>query len=128
DAKSKEKISLDVDPKNSKRTILSVGNDAFPLAIPIVQQKGKWIFDTKAGRDEMLMRRIGANELDALEICRGFVEAQHEYAQEKHDDSAVNQYAQKIISTPGKKDGLAWQNPVGTWGGMDGEVIAKVLE
>ena len=74
-AKSKEKRSLDVDPKNSKRTILSVGNDAFPLAIPIVQRKGKWIFDTKAGRDEMLMRRIGANELDALEICRGFVDA-----------------------------------------------------
>src|SRR5262245_28148238 len=98
-AKAKEKTSLNVDPKNSKRTILSVGNDSFPLAIPIVQRKGKWIFDTKAGRNEILMRRIGANELDAIEICRGFVEAQHEYAQEKHDDSPVNQYAQKIISS-----------------------------
>jgi len=126
-AKSKEKISLDVDPKNSKRTILSVGNDAFPLAIPIVQRKGKWIFDTKAGRDEMLMRRIGANELDALEICRGFVEAQHEYAQEKHDDSHVNQYAQRIISTQGKHDGLAWQNADGTWGGPVGEAVAKAI-
>src|SRR5262245_16142491 len=58
-AKAKEKTSLNVDPKNSKRTILSVGNDNFPLAIPIVQRKGKWIFDTKAGRDEILMRRIG---------------------------------------------------------------------
>src|SRR5262249_28457128 len=72
-AKAKEKTSLNVDPKNSKRTILSVGNDDFPLAIPIVQRKGKWMFDTKAGRDEILMRRIGANELDAIEICRGFV-------------------------------------------------------
>src|SRR5205823_8944397 len=124
----KEKMSLDVDPKNPKRTILAVGNDAFPLAIPIVQRRGKWMFDTKAGRDEMLLRRIGANELDAIEICRGFVEAQHEYAQEKHDDSKVNQYAQKIISTPGKHDGLAWQNQDTTWGGPVGEDVAKALE
>src|SRR5215475_4207935 len=60
-AKAKEKTSLNVDPKNSKRTILSVGNDDFPLANPIVQRNGKWIFDTKAGRDEILMRRIGAD-------------------------------------------------------------------
>ena len=126
-AKAKEKTSLNVDPKNSKRTILSVGNDDFPLPIPIVQHKGKWIFDTKAGRDEILMRRIGTNELDAIEICRGFVEAQHEYAQEKHDDSQVNQYAQKIISTSGKHDGLAWQNADGTWGGPVGENVAKAV-
>jgi hypothetical protein len=126
-AKAKEKTSFNVDPKNSKRSILSVGSDDFPLAIPMVQRKGKWIFDTKAGRDEILMRRIGANELDAIEICRGFVEAQHEYAQEKHDDSQVNQYAQKIISTPGKHDGLAWQNVDGTWGGPVGENVAKVV-
>jgi DUF2950 family protein len=126
-AKAKEQTSLNVDPKNSKRTILSVGNDHFPLAIPIVQRKGKWIFDTRAGRDEMLMRRIGANELDAIEICHGFVEAQHEYAQQKHDDSPVNQYAQKIISTAGKHDGLAWQNADGTWGGPVGEAVAKAI-
>jgi hypothetical protein len=127
-AKAKEKTSLNVDPKNSKRTILTVGNNDFPLAIPIVQRRGKWIFDTQAGRNEMLMRRIGANELDAIEICRGFVEAQHDYAQEKHDGSQVNQYAQKIISTPGKHDGLAWQNPDGTWGGPVGEGVARALE
>ncbi|HEU4770818.1 MAG TPA: DUF2950 domain-containing protein [Candidatus Udaeobacter sp.] len=126
-AKAKEKMSLNVDPKNSKRTILSVGNDEFPLAIPIVQRKGQWIFDTKAGRNEILMRRIGANELDAIAICHGFVEAQHDYAQEKHDDSQVNQYAQKIISTPGKHDGLAWQNTAGTWEGPVGENVAKAL-
>src|SRR5258705_13762686 len=75
----------------------------------------------------MLMRRIGANELDAIEICRGFVDAQQEYAQEKHDDSPVNQYAQRIISTQGKHDGLAWQNPDGTWGGPVGEGVAKAI-
>src|SRR5262245_49285308 len=125
--KAKEKTSLRVDPKNSKRTILSVGNDDFPLPTPIVQRNGKWIFDAKAGRNEILMRRIGANELDAIEICRGFVEAQHDYAQEKHDDSPVNQYAQKIISTEGKNDGLAWKNADGTWGGPVGENVAKAV-
>ena len=73
------------------------------------------------------MRRIGANELDAIAICHGFVEAQHDYAQEKHDDSQVNQYAQKIIGTPGKHDGLAWQNADGTWEGPVGENVAKAL-
>jgi len=126
-AKAKEKTSLNVDSKNPKRTILSVGNDDFPLPIPLVQHNGKWIFDAKAGRNEILMRRIGTNELDAIEICRGFVEAQHEYAQEKHDDSQVNQYAQKIISTAGKHDGLAWQDADGTWGGPVGENVAKAV-
>ena len=98
------------------------------LPIPLVKNKGKWSFDTKLGREEVLNRRIGANELDAITICRGFVEAQHEYAQEKHDDSKVNQYAQRIISTPGKKDGLAWKNADGSWGGPVGEEVAKAIE
>jgi hypothetical protein len=127
-AKAKEKNSIEIDKKNPNRAILLVGNDDFPLPIPIVKRKGKWYFDTKAGRQEILNRRVGANELDAITICRGFDEAQHEYAQEKHDDSKVNQYAQRIISTPGKHDGLAWQNPNGTWGGPVGENVAKALE
>jgi hypothetical protein len=127
-AKAKEKKSADVDPKNPNQAIVSVGNDDFPLPIPIVKRKGKWYFDTKTGREEVLNRRIGANELDAIQICRGFVEAQKQYAEEKHDDSQVNQYAQRIISTPGKHDGLAWQNPDGTWGGPIGEGVAKALE
>ena len=127
-AKAKEKSTLGTDSKNPNRAILTVGNDDFPVPIPIVKQKGKWTFDTKVGREEILNRRIGTNELDAIAICRGFVEAQEEYAQEKHDDSKVNQYAQRIISAPGKHDGLAWQNPDGTWGGPVGEGVAKALE
>ena len=126
--KAKEKNSIEIDKKNPSRAILSVGNDDFQVPIPIVKHKGKWSFDTKVGRQEILNRRIGANELDAIEICRGFVDAQQEYAQEKHDDSKVNQYAQRIISTPGKHDGLAWQNPDGSWGGPVGEGIAKALD
>jgi hypothetical protein len=126
--KAKEKTSVEIDKQNPNHAILLVGNDDFPLPIPIVKQKGKWFFDTKVGREEILNRRVGANELNAIQICRGFVEAQQEYAQEKHDDSKVNQYAQRIISTPGKHDGLAWQNADGTWGGPVGEEIAKALE
>jgi hypothetical protein len=127
-AKAKEKTSIEIDKKDPSRAILSVGNDDFPLPIPLVKRKDKWSFDTKVGREEILNRRIGANELNAIAICHGFVEAQKEYAAEKHDDSKINEYAQRIISTPGKHDGLAWQNPDGAWGGPVGEEAAKALE
>jgi len=88
----------------------------------------KWFFDAKAGRREMLYRRIGANELDAINICHGYVDAQNEYALQKRDGYDVNQYAQRVISTPGNQDGLAWKNSDGTWGGPVGEKIAQVIE
>jgi hypothetical protein len=122
-----EKNSVKVDPKNGSAELV-VGNDDWPLPIPIVRRNGKWYFDSKAGRKEILLRRIGENELNAIQICRGFVEAQQEYALAKHDNSTVNQYAQRIISTPGKQDGLAWQNPDGSWGGPVGDQAAKSLE
>jgi len=127
-SKAHEKNQVTVDPKNSRRAILSVGNDEWPVPIPLVKKEGKWSFDSKAGRQEILFRRIGGNELDAIQICRGYVEAQSAYAMEKHDNAEVNQYAQRIVSTPGKHDGLAWQNSDGTWGGPVGEGIAKALE
>ena len=127
-AKAREKNEVTLDPKNSKRAVLSVGTDDWPLPIPLVKRGEKWFFDAKAGREEILFRRIGANELDAIQICRGYVEAQHEYALEKHDNAEVNQYAQRIISTPGKHDGLAWQDPDGSWGGPVGEGIAKAIQ
>jgi hypothetical protein len=127
-AKAKEKSNIGMDAKNPTRAILTVGKDDFPLPIPIVKRHGKWVFDTQVGQQEILNRRIGTNELDAIGICRGFVEAQEQYSQEKHDDSKVNQYAQRIISSPGKHDGLAWQNPDSTWGGPVGEGVARALE
>jgi Protein of unknown function (DUF2950) len=126
--KAKQKTSVGTDPKNPNRAIVTVGNDDFQLPIPVMKNKGKWMFDMKTGREEILNRRVGANELDAIAICHGFVEAQQEYAMKKHDDSKVNQYAQRILSTPGKHDGLAWQNSDGTWAGPVGETIAKALE
>jgi len=124
---AREKQQLNLDPKNPNRAELVVGNSGWPLPIPLVKQNGKWSYDTNSGRQRILLRRIGENELDAIRICRGFVEAQYEYALEKHDASDLNEYAQRIISTPGKHDGLAWQNPDGSWGGPVGEAIARAL-
>jgi len=121
-----EKLSIIPDPNGKAQSILVVGNDEWPLPIPLVKRNGKWLFDAKAGRTEILYRRIGANELDAIQICRGYVEAQKEYALEKHG-SEINEYAQRIISTPGKRDGLAWRNEDGSWDGPVGEGVAKAI-
>jgi hypothetical protein len=126
-AKAREKNSLSVDPRTGKRAFLLVGNEDWPFPVPIVQKGGKWFFDSSAGRQELLYRRIGVNELDAIELCRGYVEAQDEYSLQARGLYDVNQYAQKIISTPGQKDGLAWQNSDGTWGGPVGENVAKAI-
>jgi hypothetical protein len=93
-----------------------------------VRSGGKWFFDSQAGKQELLYRRIGANELDAIQVCRGYVEAQHEYALQQRAINDVNQYAQRIVSTPGNKDGLSWQNPDGSWGGPVGENIARAID
>jgi hypothetical protein len=115
---------------DSSRTtvVVSVGDLDWPMPIPVVQRADKrWSFDPEAGMEELLLRRIGRNELDAIEICRGYVEAQKMYALEKHDGALVNQYAQRVISTPGKQDGLAWQGPDSSWQGPVGLAIARVI-
>jgi hypothetical protein len=127
-AKAREKHVVAVDSRDKTRAVLSVGNHDWPLPVPIVRKAGKWYFDSKQGHAEILFRRIGSNELDALQVCRGFVEAQHEYASDIHDDSGINQYAQKIISTPGKHDGLYWKNEDGTPGGPISEAVARAIE
>jgi len=127
-AEAHEKKSVSVDPKSGNRAFVMVGNEEWPFPVPLVKKGNKWSFDAKAGRQELLYRRIGANELDAIQICRGYVEAQYDYAYKYRDEYDVNQYAQRIISSPGKQDGLAWQNPDGTWGGPIGEKIAQAIE
>lgn len=127
-AEAQEKKTVSVDPKNGHRAFLLVGDEDWPFPVPLVKTGEEWFFDAKAGRQELVYRRIGANELDAIAICRGYVEAQHEYALQPHEGYEVNQYAQRIVSTPGKQDGLAWQNPDGTWGGPVGDKIAHAIE
>ena len=87
---------------------LEVGPDAYPFPVPLVQKDGQWFFDTAAGADELLNRRIGRNELDVLATMRAYVDAQREYASKDRMGDQVLQYAQHIASTPGKKDGLYW--------------------
>jgi hypothetical protein len=90
------------------RYILEIGEDRYPFAIPIAQKGGSWYFDTEAGKEELVNRRVGRNELEALKSVRAYVDAQRDYASKDRDGDEVLEYAQKIISTPGKEDGLYW--------------------
>jgi hypothetical protein len=123
---ARQKMNVALQPKNSRRAFLNIGDDDWPFPVPLVKGPSGWAFDANAGRMEILYRRVGSNELDAIQICRGYVEAQHEYALIKKG-SGVNQYAQRIISTPGTQDGLAWQNPDGTWDGPIGPKVAQAI-
>ena len=127
-AQARQKKSVSVDPKSGTRAFVLVGDEDWPFPVPIVKQGEKWYFDAKAGLQELTFRRIGANELDAIDICHGYVEAQEEYALQQRAINDVNQYAQRIVSTPGKHDGLAWQNEDGSWGGPVGQNIARAIE
>jgi hypothetical protein len=126
--KAKEKKTISVDPKSGNRAFLLVGDEDWPFPVPLVKRGNKWYFDSKAGRQELLYRRIGHNELDAIQICHGYVEAQQDYAFRIREGYDVNQYAQRIISTPGKQDGLAWKTADGTWDGPIGEKIAMAIQ
>ena len=127
-AQAREKENISIDPKTGNRAFILVGNEDWPFPVPLVKREAKWSFDAKAGRQELLYRRIGADELDAIQLCHGYVEAQEDYSLQTREGYEVNQYAQRIISTPGKKDGLAWQNSDGTWGGPVGEKIARAIQ
>jgi hypothetical protein len=91
-----------------KRMILEYGADGTPFPVPLVAEAGRWSFDTEAGVEEMLNRRVGRNELAVLDAVRTYVQAQREYASADRDDDQVLEYAQKFASTPGTKDGLFW--------------------
>jgi hypothetical protein len=124
EARAHHRIELD---SSGKTATLSVGATDWPVPFPIEEEGGTWRFDAEAGAREILLRRIGRNELDAIDVCRGYVEAQREYARTRHDGAIVNQYAQRVVSTPGKRDGLAWRAADGSWDGPVGEGIAGVI-
>ncbi len=94
--------------------ILLVGADNFPFAVPLKKNAGgQWFFDTAAGKDEVLSRRIGRNELATIDACKAVEDAQHQYFSELHDGETTKQYAMKFISDPGKHNGLYWESPQG---------------
>jgi hypothetical protein len=124
---AREKTTIVKDPSDPHRAMLSVGNDAWPYPVPIVEKNGKWMWNSKEGRYEILLRHIGSNELDAIAVCRGYVEAQQDYAVADPAKTGVHQYAQRIISTPGKRDGLYWKSEAGGPESPIGEAVARAL-
>ena len=102
--------------ESDSKCVLHIGENSWPFPIPIVKQDGQWFFDAEAGKDELLNRRIGDNELATLEAVRAYVQAQREYAIKDRDGDEVLEYAQKFASSPGEKDGLYWSQD------LDGEV------
>ncbi|HWB97237.1 MAG TPA: DUF2950 domain-containing protein, partial [Bryobacteraceae bacterium] len=104
---------LEADPMNPHEMTLLVGSQDWPFPVPIIEKNGKWSFDASVGATEMQARRIGANELDVIEICAGYVEAQQAYAEKDHDGDGLLEYAQLFESMPGKQDGLRWEGGTG---------------
>lgn len=104
---------------------LVIGNDDFPFAFPIVKSGERWHFDTVAGKDELLARRIGENELDAVKVLQAIVDAQREYASEDRNGDGVLDYAQKFASSPGKHDGLYWPAKKGEPPSPLGQLVAQ---
>jgi hypothetical protein len=92
---------------------LTLGNDDFPFAFPLVKKGDRWRFDTMAGRNELLARRIGQNELYAINVLQAVADAQRDYASEDRDGDGVVAYARKFMSSPGKRDGLYWPTKAG---------------
>jgi len=119
-----ERWWLEGDGDVARRIVM--GNESWPFPIPIVQEKGAWRFDVAAGRDEVLHRRIGANEIAVMEVAQAFVEAQKEYASIGRDGNSRGVYAQRFVSDSGRQDGLFWPvtNPDSAASPM-GELAAK---
>jgi Protein of unknown function (DUF2950) len=95
-------------PQSDSREELDIGDDGWPFPMPLVKEDGKWYFDVAAGREEILNRRIGRDELGAIAVCHAYVMGQREYAGRDRMGDGVLEYAQYIMSTPGKHDGLYW--------------------
>jgi hypothetical protein len=104
------KHTLKTDPRDPNRVILLIGDEDWPFPVPLVRRNGKWAFDSSETEVEMKARRIGANELDAIEICAGYVDAQKQYASEEHGKAGTLTYASRIMSTSGAFDGLYGSN------------------
>ena len=118
-----EKTSLA--KENDSRVIIYIGNENWPFPIPLVKANGQWFFDTAAGKEEVLNRRIGEDELTAILVCRSYVKAQREYILKDWDGDGIIAYAQKLRSDPGKRNGLFWRNAPGEESSPLGELVAQ---
>src|SRR5271167_4341387 len=117
---NKHEIKMEGDDKAT----LIIGDNDYPFPIPLVREDGKWLFDTEAGRREILARRIGHNELDTIQVCLAYVDAQDEYAEKDRTGAGAGVYARRFISETGKKDGLYWPRAEGEEESPLGELFA----
>lgn len=117
-----------LEKKGDDEAILQVGKDDWPFPIPVRKKGSAWFFDTKAGKEEILNRRIGRNELNTIEVLEAYVVAQREYAARDWDGDGVYPYAQKFGSTPGKKDGLYWKSAEGEEASPFGPLVARAAQ
>ncbi len=112
-------------PASESKIELNIGYDAWPFPIPLVKSDGQWFFDTEAGQEEILNRRIGRNELDTIRVCYAYVESQRQYASIDRMGDGVMQYAQHLRSEPGSHDGLYWHAEPGEEASPLGPLIAE---
>jgi hypothetical protein len=117
-----------LEKETDRKVILVVGNRGWPFPIPIVKKGETWVFDTMAGKEELLNRRIGRNELNTIQTCLAIVDAQREYAMKDRDSDKLLEYAQKFRSTPGKKDGLYWEAKEGEEQSPLGALAARAVQ
>jgi len=110
------------------KVVLQIGTEEWPFAIPIVKRGEKWSFDTRKGKEELINRRIGRNELSAIQVCLSYVDAQREYGLKDQDADGLLEYAQKFRSDPGKKNGLYWETKAGEGQSPLGPLFAAAQE
>jgi len=133
DREGREKFILRYNEKNrmensgEKKVILHVGDNDWPFPIPLVKTDTRWRFDTKQGKEEIISRQVGENELITIQTCLAIVDAEREYATLDHDSDGLLEYAQKLESTKGKMDGLYWEVKPGDKPSPLGPLIAKAL-
>jgi hypothetical protein len=131
DAETRQKFVAAYDAKHQiamegdSKAIMVIGQDDFPVPIPLVRKDGMWRFDTVAGSDEIILRRVGRNELEAIQTSLAYVDAQNEYAEKDRTGAGMNTYAQRIVSQPGKKDGLYWPTSRGEEESPLGDLFAQ---
>ena len=118
---SKNALVQDGDAK----AVLQIGPHDWPFPIPIVKKNQQWSFDTKKGKEELNNRRIGRNELNTIQTCLAYVDAQREFAAKDRDGDGLFEYAQKFLSTPGAKDGLYWEAKPGEEESPFGDLFAR---
>ncbi len=131
DAAESEEFAKHVAEKTSlvkesdAKVIIHIGNENWPFPIPLVKANGQWMFDTEAGKEEILNRRIGEDELTAIMVCHTYVKAQREYVLKDWDGDGILAYAQKLRSDPGKKNGLFWRHAPGEPTSPLGELVTQ---